>query len=129
MTFVPEVPLEEVERRIAAGELSRWETYRLMHQHPLNKLTHVFGIPLVLASVVWPAWVWFAQDRFAWQAMLALGAAGWTLQLLGHRIEGNRPAFFRDLNQMLIGPLFMLSLPFQFLRRRLRREEGEEGRP
>lgn len=126
MTFRPEVPLEEVERRIAAGELSRWETYRLMHQHPLNKLTHVFGIPLVLASVGWPAWVWFAQGRFAWQAMLALGAAGWTLQLLGHRIEGNRPAFFRDLNQMLIGPLFMLSLPFQLLRRR---PPGDEGRP
>lgn len=124
MTFQPEVPLEEVERRIQAGELSRWETYRLMHQHPLNKLTHVFGIPLVLASVAWPAWVWFAHGRFDWQAMLALGAVGWTLQLLGHRIEGNRPAFFRDLNQMVIGPLFLLSLPLQLLRRRAPHQRG-----
>jgi uncharacterized membrane protein YGL010W len=125
VTFQPEVPLEEVERRINAGELSKWETYRLMHQHPLNKLTHVFGIPLVLASVAWPAWAWFAHGRFDWQAMLALGGVGWFLQLLGHRIEGNRPAFFRDLNQMVIGPLFLLSLPFQLLRRRA----PDEGKP
>ncbi len=118
MSFVPEVPLDEVERRIAQGGVSRWEVYRLMHQHPLNKLTHAFGIPLVMASVAWPAWVWFDEGRFAWQAWLALGAAGWALQLLGHRIEGNRPAFLRDLNQLVIGPLFMLSLPLQLLRRR-----------
>lgn len=118
MSFVPEVPPGEVERRIAAGGLSRWEVYRLMHQHPLNKLTHAFGIPLVLASVLWPAWALATRGTFEWEALLVLGAVGWTLQLLGHRIEGNRPAFFRDLGQLVIGPLFLLSLPLQLLRRR-----------
>jgi uncharacterized membrane protein YGL010W len=38
---------------------------------------------------------------------LALFVAGWALQLLGHRFEGVKPAFFDDLRQLLIGPLFV----------------------
>lgn len=117
MTWVPAVPREEVERRIALGGLSVFEVYRLQHQHPLNKLTHVFGIPLVIASAAWPLWTLVARGVFDWRTMLLLGVPGWALQLLGHRIEGNRPAFFRDLRQLLVGPLFFLLLPLALLRR------------
>lgn len=118
MSWRPEVPPEEVDRRIAAGGLSLFEVYSLEHQHPLNKLTHVFGIPLVIASAVWPLTTLATRGEFDWRAMLVLGGAGWTLQLLGHAIEGRRPAFFRDLRQLLIGPLFLLGLPLQLLARR-----------
>lgn len=43
----------------------------------------------------------------------ALGAAaavfvlGWTLQLLGHRLEGNRPALLTNLAQILVAPLYL----------------------
>jgi uncharacterized membrane protein YGL010W len=32
----------------------------------------------------------------------------WIAQLLGHRREGRKPAFFRDLQFLLIGPLWLL---------------------
>jgi uncharacterized membrane protein YGL010W len=32
---------------------------------------------------------------------------GWALQLLGHRLEGNRPALLTNLAQMLVAPLFV----------------------
>tara|TARA_B100000953_G_C17665015_1_gene306687 strand:- start:116 stop:331 length:216 start_codon:yes stop_codon:yes gene_type:complete len=35
--------------------------------------------------------------------------AGWTMQFLGHKIEGKKPAFFKDLKFLLIGPAWMLS--------------------
>jgi uncharacterized membrane protein YGL010W len=40
---------------------------------------------------------------------VALGvfAVGWALQFLGHRFEGMKPAFFDDVMQLLIGPLFV----------------------
>jgi uncharacterized membrane protein YGL010W len=40
-------------------------------------------------------------------AALAIFAAGWALQFLGHKYEGMKPAFFDDARQLLIGPLFV----------------------
>ena len=93
---------------VAAGGLSRMEIYRLKHQHPLNRLTHVFGIPLVWLAVFWIPITWLGWGYVGWQGTLGIGAAGWSLQFLGHAIEGNRPAFFQDPMQMLVGPLYFL---------------------
>lgn len=38
---------------------------------------------------------------------LAIFVAGWALQFLGHRFEGMKPAFFDDVRQLFIGPLFV----------------------
>ena len=49
---------------------------------------------------------------------VALGAAaaifvfGWVLQFWGHRFEGMKPAFYDDLQQLLIGPLFVCAEAF-----------------
>jgi uncharacterized membrane protein YGL010W len=101
---------------VSWAELS--ESYRQQHRSPWNQATHVVGIPLVIASAVVPFVVWARTGAFGWREMLALGTVGWGLQLLGHAIEGNSPAFFKDLRQLLVGPLFVLTLPWQLLRRR-----------
>jgi uncharacterized membrane protein YGL010W len=118
VSWTPEVPPDEVRRRLDAGGLDRREAYRLQHQHPLNRATHVVGIPLVIASAVVPFVVWARTGAFGWRELLALWSVGWALQFLGHGIEGNSPAFFRDVRQLLVGPLFVLTLPWQLLRRR-----------
>jgi uncharacterized membrane protein YGL010W len=38
--------------------------------------------------------------------------AGWALQFLGHKFEGVKPAFYDDVNQLLIGPLFVCAEAF-----------------
>lgn len=48
-------------------------------------------------------------------AALALFVAGWVLQFLGHRFEGMKPAFFDDVRQLLIGPLFVCAELFFLL--------------
>ena len=48
-------------------------------------------------------------------AAAALFAAGWALQFLGHRFEGMKPAFFDDVRQLLIGPLFVCAEAFFLL--------------
>jgi len=42
---------------------------------------------------------------FALAAALFVG--GWALQFLGHKFEGMKPAFFDDVKQLLVGPLFV----------------------
>ena len=75
------------------------ESYKEKHRHPLNRLTHTFGIPMIVVSLP----LFF----FDWRWALGLFAAGWALQFLGHAIEGNSPAFFRNPVYLLVGPLWL----------------------
>ena len=42
-----------------------------------------------------------------WLLLGVAQAIGWSLQLLGHRLEGNRPAFLRSPVSFLMGPLMV----------------------
>ena len=75
------------------------EEYKAKHQHPLNRLTHSVGIPMIVLSLP----LFF----FDWRWALALFVVGWILQFIGHAIEGNQPAFFRNPIYLLVGPLWL----------------------
>ena len=75
------------------------EEYKAKHRHPLNKLTHSIGIPAIVVSL--PLFL------FDWRWAFALFAGGWVLQFVGHFIEGNQPAFFRNPVFLLVGPLWL----------------------
>jgi uncharacterized membrane protein YGL010W len=38
----------------------------------------------------------------------------WIGQFIGHEIEGKKPAFFKDLQFLLIGPLWTLAHAFRY---------------
>ena len=46
---------------------------------------------------------------------LIVFVAGWALQFLGHKYEGMKPAFYDDVKQLLIGPLFVCAEVFFML--------------
>lgn len=75
------------------------------------RLDFVFGVTLAVALLGACAVASEALARLgtggALAAALALFAGGWALQFLGHRYEGVKPAFFDDVRQLLIGPLFV----------------------
>jgi uncharacterized membrane protein YGL010W len=148
-------------------------SYGRFHRDPRNRLTHYFGVPAIIYSLLIPlalqvntlAGVPLRRDRIvialaglgysvldpglglpltlalallgaAAEATCALGPSmalavaagvfvlGWALQLLGHRLEGNRPALLTNLAQLLVAPLFLTAeLGFSLgLRRRLHRD-------
>ena len=76
------------------------ENYKEKHQHPLNRLMHSIGIPLIVISLP----LFF----FNWRWALGLFIVGWALQFLGHAIEGNQPAFFRNPVYLLVGPWWLV---------------------
>jgi hypothetical protein len=66
------------------------------HQHPFNFWIHMVGIPLAVAGVVllvvdWDAW---------WWGLSAL-VLGYTLQWLGHLVEGNDVGEWAAVKRML----------------------------
>ncbi len=75
------------------------ENYKAKHRHPLNRLTHAVGIPMIVVSL--PLFL------FDWRWALALFVLGWAFQFLGHAIEGNSPAFFGNPVYLIVGPLWL----------------------
>lgn len=69
------------------------------HTNGWNKFLHGIGIPMIVAGIV----LLFVR----WELGLALFVGGWVLLFLGHRIEGNKPAFFQGLIYFLVGPLWV----------------------
>lgn len=44
-----------------------------------------------------------------WAVSAAVFALAWVGQFIGHAIEGKRPSFFRDVQFLLIGPIWLLA--------------------
>ncbi len=76
------------------------ENYKEKHQHPLNKLCHSIGIPMIVLSLP----LFF----FNWRWALTLFIVGWVFQFAGHLIEGNQPAFFKNPMYLLAGPMWIV---------------------
>ena len=83
------------------------------------RLDFVFGVAMAVALLAACAAASEALARLgiggALGAALVLFVAGWALQFLGHRYEGMKPAFFDDVRQLLVGPLFVCAEAFFML--------------
>jgi uncharacterized membrane protein YGL010W len=75
--------------------------YSRSHQHPVNRLCHTIGIPLIALSL--PLFVLAPFVDGLWPVPVALFVAGWILQFVGHVAEGKPPEFFKDWRFLLVG--------------------------
>jgi len=78
------------------------------HSSGWNKLLHGIGIPLIFLGIILlilTKWVWGA----------GVFIAGWLFLFLGHRIEGNHPAFFQGPVYLLVGPVWVAKEAWMFL--------------
>ena len=44
-----------------------------------------------------------------WLICVAIFVVAWIGQFIGHAVEGKRPSFFKDLQFLMIGPMWLLS--------------------
>jgi uncharacterized membrane protein YGL010W len=56
-----------------------------------------------LAALPWPLWL----------TSLVIFVIAWIGQFIGHAIEGKRPSFFKDLQFLLIGPLWLVAAAYR----------------
>jgi uncharacterized membrane protein YGL010W len=82
--------------------MSDWiARYTQSHQHPVNRVCHTIGIPLIAASV--PLFAIALFVRGFWPLPLGLFVAGWAFQFIGHAFEGKPPEFLRDWRFLFVG--------------------------
>ena len=90
------------------GLASYMERYDHEHTSAWNKVLHGVGIPLIFAGIVL-----LILTKWILGAFLFLG--GWIFLFLGHRIEGNHPAFFQGPIYLLVGPIWVAKEFWHFL--------------
>ena len=56
-----------------------------------------------LAALPWPLWA----------SCIVIFVVAWIGQFIGHAVEGRRPSFFKDLQFLLIGPLWLLAFVYR----------------
>lgn len=75
--------------------------YATSHQHPVNRLCHTLGIPLIVLSLLLFGVSVFVGGLWPWA--LALFVVGWAFQFIGHAVEGKPPEFLQDWRFLLVG--------------------------
>ena len=58
----------------------------------------LFAVVNAVDSLPWPLWA----------TSLTIFVVAWIGQFIGHAVEGKRPSFFKDLQFLMIGPLWLL---------------------
>lgn len=62
-------------------------------------------LPQIIISVV--ILHYWSQQSSTWEISLVIFILAWVGQFIGHKIEGKKPSFFKDLQFLLIGPLWV----------------------
>jgi len=82
-------------------------------------LERVLGLAMAIVMFLMCALASEVTARLSTGSTLGLAllvfVAGWVLQFLGHKYEGMKPAFYDDVKQLLIGPLFVCAEAFFML--------------
>jgi uncharacterized membrane protein YGL010W len=111
------IPVPEAVRDLSP--LANWGTlvlalgvlyyFRMSRSLALGMLAFVILVTLSilgLQSLPWSLWI----------VCLTLFAIAWIGQFIGHHYEGKRPSFFKDIQFLMIGPLWLLSFIYRKLR-------------
>ena len=75
--------------------------YAESHQHPVNRICHTIGIPLIAASI--PLFVLGLFASGLWVVAVTMFIVGWVFQFIGHWFEGKPPEFFSDWRFLFVG--------------------------
>jgi len=77
------------------------------------------SIPLALGMMLFGALCLFgarivgAQGYPLWAVSLGIFVVAWIGQFYGHKVEGKKPSFFKDLQFLLIGPAWLMHFVFK----------------
>lgn len=100
-----------------AGEYLNWATLLLAG----TVLWYVrMSVPLAvgmvgvsLSMVALTQWAVASVTMPLWQLCLLIFVLAWIGQFIGHKIEGKKPSFMKDLQFLLVGPMWLLHFVYK----------------
>ena len=79
-------------------------------------LTLALGVGIYAAVSYWLVLGVESAGWVVWQVALVLFILAWAGQFWGHKIEGKKPSFLKDIQFLMIGPAWLLSFIYKRVR-------------
>jgi uncharacterized membrane protein YGL010W len=77
-------------------------------------LSRTLGLGMILFTIAcFYIAHWVGSITSLWIVSLIVFAIAWVFQFAGHKIEGKKPSFLKDLQFLLIGPVLKKNLSFR----------------
>ena len=99
------------------GALLNWSTIfiglALIYYIALSPKLALGMLPIIAVMVAINYGIWLAVGSYIWLVALLIFVVAWIGQFIGHNIEGKKPSFLKDLQFLLIGPLWLLSFVYR----------------
>ena len=70
-------------------------------------------VPVVAVMMALNYLTWLQVGGWIWLVSVIIFFVAWVGQFIGHKIEGKKPSFFKDLQFLLIGPIWLLSFIYK----------------
>lgn len=75
------------------------------------RLSLLIAIVMVIIMLLMEHFIYLTNihlGKQSWIAYLSVFVMTWIFQFIGHKIEGKKPSFLKDLQFLLIGPIWLL---------------------
>lgn len=80
--------------------------------------TLAIGMVLFALLCIWAVLAYSSAPLLGlplWQFAVGAFVVAWVFQFIGHKIEGKKPSFFKDVQFLLIGPAWLMSFIYRKL--------------
>lgn len=82
------------------------------------RLSLIMGISMLLLMIFSEYLLYqinISLSRNSWILYALIFIAAWIFQFVGHKIEGKKPSFIKDLQFLLVGPIWLLAFIYKRL--------------
>lgn len=76
------------------------------------RLSFIISLIMFILMIIMESFAYGINIRFkenSWIVYLSVFVVTWIFQFVGHKIEGKKPSFMKDLQFLLVGPIWLLS--------------------
>lgn len=80
------------------------------------RLSVSLGIAMIVFIVICLSLCYLIENNTGlslWMVSIIVFVLAWIGQFYGHKVEGKKPSFFKDLQFLLIGPMWLMSFLFK----------------
>jgi uncharacterized membrane protein YGL010W len=118
--LIASIPSQGVQRFMGEGNpYANWATVLLV----LVLVYYVtLSIPLSIGMMLFSALCLFVANQITtislaplWQICIVIFILAWIGQFYGHKVEGKKPSFFKDIQFLLIGPAWLMHFIYKRL--------------
>jgi uncharacterized membrane protein YGL010W len=119
MGLIWSIPSGFLQNNIAASPYANWATFALV----LVLAYYIsLSFSLTLGMAIFSIICLFLANRIEmlgiaplWQISLAIFVIAWIGQFYGHKVEGKKPSFLKDIQFLMIGPAWLMHFIYKKL--------------